>query len=190
MVDVLGMKPQDYDDDYDLADHVADIQERKLLEQWQDNSDQIVDLSLSDFMDTIDVSRYYVCKSIKRGTITARLRRNEELRMATAIREARRQLSLMGENVAFLHNSISFTVGNYPLQECLKRSFEWIHWHSHWVYMTNVEVALGDRYPLRSSPVLCNVVSELSDARSISSWEQGPSTEEEIVSEEELDCGE
>ena len=94
----------------------------------------------------INEDRYYVTHSRRHAVVTCRLKNH--LRNLPSIAAARSELSNY-PSARYLASRISFTVGYYTFQQAIERVAQWMVWHSHWVFGTQVEEVLPHNYPLR-----------------------------------------
>ena len=164
-------------DDDELEDYCSDLEDRQVIRDAQSDVNDHRELSRDDMQVGFDTDCYYISRSAKQGIITCRLRKREEIRMATAIVAARSELRKIAQG-KFLYNSVSFTLSLYPLRECLRLATEWMHWHRHWVYGAAVGVELSDIYPTRAvlQRRVTGIAEQVSDdCRSKSSWENSDS---------------
>ena len=131
-------------------------------------------------------SYVYVYRNNTRGIVTCRLKRSEQKRMASAIKEARVEISRIPGAQA-LWSSFSCTMGLRSVDYCVEQLRIWMNWHQHWVYREVVDdsIVFPPNCPLRQHVnALRNIVEE-NDAASNSSWEAGLGSEH---SDDDLNC--
>ena len=130
--------PEEEDSDNDEAPSVHDGYPPAaiILTRAKRSAADTSHLDITGSTSSIISDPYAISKSPEHGTITRRLKRRAEIRMGSAISEARIELLRISSDVSPL-NSISFADGMFDIGTCTRRMNMWTDWRSRRLYGSN-----------------------------------------------------